>query len=208
MAFALSLTAFASLRLFGQIYWNVFSFILVLTLFFVTALAVHRLFLAIRPLPSGEIVPDSPAQFTYDVYVLFYLLLFYFPLKSFFLPLPLRTLLVKTLGAKLGDNTYPSGFVFDPLFVTIGKNAIIGFHSCLVPHVLEGHRLAHYPIVIGDDVTIGAGTYVFANTTIGDRSIVASNSVVTKGTRIGPNEIWGGTPAKRIGFVDSVQRSS
>jgi len=192
---------FLSVYFFGQVIWNVFSLLGFLLLFFLMALVFYRAFLFFRPLTPGEIAPDSALQFTYDVYVLFYLMIFFFPLKSFFLPLPLRTLLVKALGARLGANTYPSGFVFDPPFVTIGKNAIIGFHSVLVPHVLEGNRLAHYPISIGDDVTIGGGSYILANTQIGDRAIVAANSVVPKGSRIGPGEIWGGTPAKKIGNV-------
>lgn len=33
---------------------------------------------------------------------------------------------------------------------------------------------------------------------IGDGAIVAMNSVVTKGTQIGPNEIWAGVPARLL----------
>jgi len=34
---------------------------------------------------------------------------------------------------------------------------------------------------------------------IGDRSIIAAYAVVTMGTRIPPDEIWGGIPARKIG---------
>lgn len=34
---------------------------------------------------------------------------------------------------------------------------------------------------------------------IGDGAILAANAVLKKGTIIGPGEIWGGVPAKKIG---------
>lgn len=52
------------------------------------------------------------------------------------------------------------------------------------------------PIIIGDDVFIGANCYIGKGVTIGDRSIVAAGSVVVKS--IPEDEIWGGNPAKFI----------
>lgn len=52
------------------------------------------------------------------------------------------------------------------------------------------------PVIIGDDVFIGANCYIGKGVTIGDRSIVAAGSVVVKS--IPADEIWGGNPAKFI----------
>ena len=52
------------------------------------------------------------------------------------------------------------------------------------------------PVIIGDDVFIGANCYIGKGVTIGDRSIVAAGSVVVKS--IPSDEIWGGNPAKFI----------
>jgi len=82
--------------------------------------------------------------------------------------------------------------------VSIGSNSVIGQSALLIPHVIEGSRLAHYPIVIGDPVTIGASAAVLSDVVIGDDSIVATGAVVGKGTRIAPGEVWGGIPARRI----------
>ena len=49
------------------------------------------------------------------------------------------------------------------------------------------------PVIIGDDVFIGANCYIGKGVTIGDRSIVAAGSVVVKS--IPADEIWGGNPA-------------
>ncbi|MBK7463804.1 MAG: acyltransferase [Betaproteobacteria bacterium] len=173
----------------------VFNALLLIYLF---ALIVFRLFLAAFPLRVGEIPENSQQEFIYHVYLLFYLILFYPILRSGFVPVPIMRLLYLGLGAKLGDNTYSSGIILDAQFVEIGRNSIVGQYALLVPHVIEGKKLAHYPIVMGNNVTIGAGATVLSGVTIGDGAIVSTGAVVTKGSNIGPGEIWG-VPAKRIG---------
>ncbi len=174
----------------------VFNALLLIYLF---ALIVFRLFLAAFPLRVGEIPENSQQEFIYHVYLLFYLILFYPILRSGFVPVPIMRLVYLGLGAKLGDNTYSSGIILDAQFVEIGTNSIVGQYALLVPHVIEGKKLAHYPIVMGNNVTIGAGATVLSGVTIGDGAIVSTGAVVKKGSNIGPGEIWGGVPAKRIG---------
>lgn len=64
------------------------------------------------------------------------------------------------------------------------------------------HRAIHeqgvskVPIVIEDDVWIGANSVVTAGVTIGTHSVVAAGSVVTKS--IPPYSVWAGTPARII----------
>jgi hypothetical protein len=159
------------------------------------ALLIYRIFLVWCPLRPGEIEERSRQEFVYHVYLLFYLILFYPIMRSGFVPVPLMRLFYQALGARLGPNTYSSGIILDPRFVEIGSNCIVGQFALLVPHVIEGTRLAHYPIRIGDNVTIGAHAVVLSDVTIGDNAIVATGAVVKKGTRIGPGEVWGGVPA-------------
>jgi len=174
----------------------VFNALLLIYLF---ALLVFRLFLAIFPLRAGEIPENSQQEFVYHVYLLFYLILFYPILRSGFVPVPIMRLVYLALGAKLGDNTYSSGIILDAQFVEIGSNSIVGQYALLVPHVIEGKKLAHHPIIMGNNVTIGAGATVLSGVTIGDGAIVSTGAVVTKGSNIGAGEIWGGVPAKQIG---------
>lgn len=51
-------------------------------------------------------------------------------------------------------------------------------------------------IVIGDNCWIGTGATILPGCTIGDNSVIAAGAVVTKS--VPENEIWGGTPAKKI----------
>lgn len=170
-------------------------------LIYVYALIVFRAFLVAFPLSAGEIPEKSQQEFVYHVYLLFYLILFYPILRSGFVPVPIMRMVYLALGAKLGTNTYSSGIILDAQFVEIGSNSIVGQFALLVPHVIEGKKLAHYPIRMGNEVTIGAGAIVLSGVTIGDGAIISTGAVVTKGTCVGPGEIWGGVPAKQIGTV-------
>ena len=42
---------------------------------------------------------------------------------------------------------------------------------------------------------------------VGEGAIVAAGAVVLKNTKIGPHELWAGTPAKFVKMVDPAQAS-
>ncbi|MCW5600945.1 acyltransferase [Nitrosomonas sp.] len=162
------------------------------------AIIIYRVFLYFMPLQIGEIGENTSEEFSYHVYLLFYLILFYPLMRSGVIPVPLMRLIYLSLGASLGRNTYSSGIILDPPLVTIGADSIIGQYALLVPHVIEGKKLAHYPIYIGNNVTIGAHAVILAGVTIGDNAIVATGAIVPKNSKIGSNEVWGGVPARRL----------
>jgi hypothetical protein len=151
---------------------------------YIYAILIYRIFLHVFPLREGEIPQGSGQEFIYHVYVLFYLMLFYPVIRSGIPPAPLMRLFYRALGARLGPNTYSQGILHDPPFVEIGANSVVGQSALLIPHVIEGTRLAHYPIRIGDNVTVGAAATVLAGVTIGDGAVVSAGAVVPKGTRI------------------------
>ncbi|MBL7689168.1 MAG: hypothetical protein JNJ49_14125 [Bdellovibrionaceae bacterium] len=161
-------------------------------------LAMVRLLLRLLPIPIGDIAPGSTAERNYHVYLVYIFLVVQPLTQSRLLPVPMSRIMNRALGAKIADNTYTAGAILDPQFVTIGSSTLLGNSSLLVPHVLEGARIAHFPIRIGSHVTIGAHAIIMADVEIGDRVIVAMNSVVAKGTKIGDGEVWGGTPARRL----------
>lgn len=109
--------------------------------------------------------------------------------------------------------------------VAIGNNTTIGYYSfffasqkievgtdCMIaPFVYivdSNHRSAKdmplnqqpnetAPIVIGNDVWIASKVTILKGVRIGDGAIVAAHSLVN--CDIGANEIWAGTPARKIG---------
>jgi acetyltransferase-like isoleucine patch superfamily enzyme len=106
----------------------------------------------------------------------------------------------------IGDNTFiNSGTSIGSLSsVTIGNNVAIGnyvlildsdYHNPL-DHTKPG---AKAPIVIGDNVWIGARSTILKGVTIGEHAVVAAGAVVTKD--IPAYAFVAGVPAKLIRFL-------
>ena len=61
-------------------------------------------------------------------------------------------------------------------------------------------------VSIGHDMAlIGMGSIILDHAEVGEGAIVAAGSVVLGGTKIGPNELWAGSPAKFKKMVDPAQ---
>lgn len=166
-------------------------------LVYVFAILLYRIFLKYYPLKEGNVVQGSRDEFGYNVYILFYLLLFYPLTRSHFIPTPLMRLVYLALGCKMGPNTYSAGAIMDPPLTKLGANTIVGHAAVLVCHTMEGDRLSHGRITVGDNVTIGGFAMIGAGTVIEDGATIVAGSGVYPGTHIGPGEIWAGNPARR-----------
>jgi Carbonic anhydrases/acetyltransferases, isoleucine patch superfamily len=175
-------------------------------LFYAFAILVYRVFQRFMPLVEGEIAAGSREEFAYHVHVLFFLVVFYTVMRGGACPIPLLRVFYQALGANLGENTYSAGIIHDPCLVDIGAYSTVGQYAVLVPHVIEGARLAHFRIRVGNHVTIGTHAVILPGVVIGDGALIAAGAVVLKGTRIGANEVWGGVPARRIDSRLSVAR--
>lgn len=68
-----------------------------------------------------------------------------------------------------------------------------------------GHNVTIHGAKIHDLALIGMGAVVMDDAEVGEGAIVAAGSVVLSRTKIGPNELWGGAPAKFIKMVDPEQ---
>jgi acetyltransferase-like isoleucine patch superfamily enzyme len=109
----------------------------------------------------------------------------------------------------IGDHT----FIGHGCSIAVGSSIRIGAHCLLAGGVgvadYDGHPTdavlrrtspappeSIKPVVIGDDVWIGAGSRILKGVTIGDRSIVAAGAVVTKS--VAPDVIVAGNPARVV----------
>ncbi|MBD5323775.1 MAG: gamma carbonic anhydrase family protein [Bacteroides sp.] len=68
-----------------------------------------------------------------------------------------------------------------------------------------GHNVTIHGAHIRPLALIGMGAVVMDDAVVGEGAIVAAGSVVLSRTVIGPNELWGGAPAKFIKMVDAAQ---
>lgn len=90
--------------------------------------------------------------------------------------------------------------ISDPHLVTIGDDVGIGPHAHLIAHDASHKRFIGYTrigrITIGNKVFIGQRSTILPGVSIGDETIIAAGSVVTKD--VPPRTIVAGNPARVI----------
>jgi acetyltransferase-like isoleucine patch superfamily enzyme len=175
----------------------VLRLIVAIVIFAPLCVLLFRLFLAACPLPIGPIIPKSRGEFAYCVYMLFIISILPFLHISAF-PFFFRSFMYVLLGSHIGMRSSCAGVILDPPLVTIGPDCQIGFDAVLTCHAFHRGCYELFPIVLGDEVTIGLRAVILPGVTIGDRATVAAGAVVAKGTRIGADETWAGVPARLI----------
>ena len=119
-------------------------------------------------------------------------------------PVNMRSSIFKMLGSKIGNSVMIGGKILEPTMIEIGDYTILGEDSLLTGHAVEGDFVELGKIVVGNNVTVGVKSVILPNVHIGDYAIIAAGAVVTKGSRIGVGEIWGGIPAKKIGNISAT----
>jgi acetyltransferase-like isoleucine patch superfamily enzyme len=111
-----------------------------------------------------------------------------------------------TASIKIGSNCMLNGTVIHSRSkVVIGNNCMFGagtvildsdFHSTTINPTVRREQVqaVDRPVVIGNNVWVGRNAIILKGVHIGDNSIVAAGSVVTKS--IPPNQVFGGNPAR------------
>jgi len=129
--------------------------------------------------------------------------------------------LVNLYGCEIGDNTKIGAFVEIQKNAKIGKNVKISSHTFICEgitiedEVFIGHNVNFIndkhpkatmagklqtdedwkviPTLVKKGASIGTGSIIMCDITIGENALIGAGSVVTKD--IPPNEIWAGSPA-------------
>lgn len=114
-------------------------------------------------------------------------------------------------GLKVGRNfNRQQGCYIDPThcyLIEIGDDVTMSIRVVLMAHDASTKKIIGYTkigkIKIGDRVFIGANATVLPNVTIGDDSVIAAGSVVTRDVPAGV--IVAGIPAKKIGTIEEMK---
>lgn len=72
-------------------------------------------------------------------------------------------------------------------------------------HVSVGHNVTIHGATIKDYALIGMGATVLDGAEIGEGAIVAAGALILSNTKVEPNTIWAGVPAKMVKRVDPEQ---
>lgn len=117
----------------------------------------------------------------------------------------------KWIGVNIGSNckiiNHPN-WGSEPYLICIGRHTEISFGVSFLTHdgatwisredkTYEDNEIYKFgAIKIGDDCFIGCNSTILPNVVIGNKSVIAAGSVVTKSVPDG--EVWGGNPARKI----------
>lgn len=72
-------------------------------------------------------------------------------------------------------------------------------------NVSIGHNVTIHGAKIESNVLVGMGATILDHAVIGENSIIAANSLVLSGTKVEPNSVYAGVPAKRIKTIEKEQ---
>ncbi|UOR12993.1 2,3,4,5-tetrahydropyridine-2,6-dicarboxylate N-acetyltransferase [Halobacillus amylolyticus] len=106
------------------------------------------------------------------------------------------------IGSVVGEGTMIDMNVVLGGRATVGKDCHIGAGAVLAG-VIEPPSAK--PVVIEDEVVIGANAVVLEGVTVGKGSVVAAGAIVTED--VPPNTVVAGTPAKVIKKIDDQTKS-
>lgn len=132
-------------------------------------------------------------------------------------------LLLKLLGVEFPREvavTGPVELAHGAVGLVLHRSTRIGAHVVLMPGVVVGRADSWIPpeqvahrggrVVVGDHVTLGAGAKVLFEAgqelVIAEGTIVGANAVLRSST--GPDEIWAGIPARRVGTRDRAHETA
>ncbi|NEW60760.1 acyltransferase [Sulfurovum sp. bin170] len=129
-----------------------------------------------------------------------------------------KSMVAKIRGVQFGKNCnfHTIDFGSEPYLIKMGDNVRTAAHVSFITHTGLGPLRNIYPelsnadfiapIIIGNNVQIGSGVTILANTTIGDNVIIGAGSVVQK--EVKSNSIYAGIPAKYICSLDEFKEKN
>jgi non-ribosomal peptide synthetase-like protein len=121
------------------------------------------------------------------------------PLSALFPGTPMRNLVSRLLGVRIGRMVFDDGCtVTERTLVEIGDEANLNEASIIQAHSLEEGVYKSDTVRIGPYCAIGPGAFVHYGVTMHEKTILDADSFLMKGEIAPPRSRWRGNPAKLI----------
>lgn len=101
-------------------------------------------------------------------------------------------------GARIGPDAATGGVLRDHPLLDIGARATIGQNSIVTAHAITHDDIVIKRIRIGRRAVVGINCVVMPGVELGENAVLAPGAVATMDTKIPANELWGGTPARKL----------
>jgi non-ribosomal peptide synthetase-like protein len=122
------------------------------------------------------------------------------PLIYLFKGTPLKNLITRLLGVRLGAKVFDDGCLFyDKTLLEIGDFATLNESCSFRAHSLEEGVFKADHIRVGSGCTIGCNSLVHYGVRIEDNVLVDPDSFVMKGETLDAGTRWCGNPARAVG---------
>jgi non-ribosomal peptide synthetase-like protein len=112
---------------------------------------------------------------------------------------PFKSVLWRLLGVRIGRRVFDDGaHISEPALTAIGDEGVLNVRSKIQCHSQEDGTFKCDRTTIGAGCTIGVAALVHYGVTMGDGSVLATDSFLMKGEDVPPRARWGGNPAREI----------
>jgi non-ribosomal peptide synthetase-like protein len=122
---------------------------------------------------------------------------------------PMKGLLWRALGVRIGRRVFDDGCGMpEKSLVMIGDDVTLNAGSVVQAHSLEDGAFKSDHIVVGSGSTIGPHAFVHYGVTIGKDAVLDADSFLMKGTEMSPASRWRGNPATEVWSAPAAAATS
>jgi non-ribosomal peptide synthetase-like protein len=112
---------------------------------------------------------------------------------------PMKGLIWRALGVRIGRRVYDDGVAMpEKTLVTIGDDVTLNAGSTIQAHSLEDGAFKSDRIIIGAGSTLAPYSFVHYGVTLGEYTLVDTDTFLMKGEETTPRSHWSGNPATEL----------
>jgi non-ribosomal peptide synthetase-like protein len=112
---------------------------------------------------------------------------------------PFKNVLWRLMGVRVGKRVFDDGMhLSEPTLAAIEDDCVLNYMSTIQCHSQEDGTFKCDHTTIGAGCTLGVGAFVHYGVTMGDGSVLATDSFLMKGEEVPPHARWAGNPAREM----------
>src|SRR6266478_6293868 len=112
---------------------------------------------------------------------------------------PFKNVLWRLMGVRVGRRVFDDGaHISEPTLTAIGDESVLNYRSKIQCHSQEDGTFKCDRTTVGAGCTIGVGAFILYGVTMGDGSVLGTDSFLMKGEEVPARARWAGNPAREM----------